>query len=273
MKGRDLRKALHQGDYVFGIAMITPSTFWPGILEQLGMDLVFIDTEHTPMDRQTVSGLSKLYAQHDICPIVRIPSPDPYQATMMLDGGASGIIVPYVESAAQVRTMVGAVKYKPLKGDRLQAFLAETQVLEPELEKYLENHNRDTVLVVNIESTPALAQLDEILAVKGLDAVLVGPHDLSCSLGIPEQYHHPKFEAAIQTIIEKAKAHKVGVGIHVWDQVGYDKELEWAKLGANLIMHSNELNIFTKAMEKDMTLLREALGQTLDRTSAADIVI
>ncbi|GAA5221515.1 HpcH/HpaI aldolase family protein [Membranihabitans marinus] len=260
MKGREIREAFKKGDYVFGTCMVSQSTYWPGVLASLGMDLVFIDTEHVPLGREQVSTMCKLYSKHGIAPVVRIPSPDPYQVSMVLDGGASGIIAPYVETVEQVKSLVGAVKYKPLKGERLNGFIYNNVAIEPELEAYADNQNQDNVLIVNIESVPAINNLDEILKVKGLDAVLVGPHDLSCSLGIPEDYHHPKFKEAIQTIIQKGRAHNVGVGIHVWDQIGYDVEMEWAKLGANFIMHSNDLNIFTKALEKEMNNLKAYLG-------------
>src|SRR5690606_14580338 len=152
-----------------------------------GLDFVFIDTEHIALDREALSWMCQLYAQMNLAPLVRISEPNATLATMALDGGATGVVAPYVESAEQVRALVGAVKRRPIKGKRLQQLL-NGKPAEGTLKSYLQEHNANHVLVVNVESTPAIEALDEILAVPGLDAVLIGPHDLSCSLGIPEQY-------------------------------------------------------------------------------------
>src|SRR6185369_5208339 len=107
-------------------------------------------------------------------------------------------------------------RWRPLKGRRLQEALRDPNTLEPELRRYLEARNEDTILIANIESVPAIESLDQLLAVPGLDAVLIGPHDLSCSLGIPEQYGHPRFDEAVRTIYRIAREHHVGAGIHFW---------------------------------------------------------
>lgn len=263
MNGRDLAHALKKGEYVYGTAILSPSPMWPKVVASLGLDLVFIDTEHTPLNRETVSWMCQIYRTLDIAPVVRIPSPDPYQASMVLDGGATGIIAPYIETAEQVRQLVGAVKYKPVKGEKLQNVINEKQFFEPALSDYLNQQNQENVLIVNIESVPALEALDEILSIEGLDAVLVGPHDLSCSLGLPEQYHHPLFKQSVETIIEKARAQQVGVGIHIWDAVGFDQEIVWAKKGANFIMHSSDILVFRDSMQKDIQRIKESLGESL----------
>lgn len=258
--GKQLREALRNGDYVFGTAIVSRlDHLWPDVMASLGMDLVFLDAEHTPNDRQALSTLCQLYQSKGVVPIVRIPKPDPYLATMVLDGGARGVIGPYIETAEQVRQLAGAVRYKPLKGQKLAGLLENSLSVEQELKSYLEQVNENNLLIINIESAPALENLDEILSVEGLDGVLVGPHDLSCSLGIPEQYDHPRFSAAIEQIVAGCRANNVGVGIHVWEDVGYDREIEWARKGANLIMHSNEVSIFQKAMAAQLARLRRAL--------------
>lgn len=273
MTGHELRSALTSGQMAYGTAMISQSISWPGFLASTGLDFVFIDTEHTPLDREQVGATCHLYKKSGLAPVVRIPSPDPYLATMVLDGGASGVIAPYVESADQVLQLVGAVKYKPLKGKRLQDFLQGNRDIEPELKDYLDQQNAHNVLIVNIESTPALNALDDILRVDGLDAILVGPHDLSCSLGIPEQYHHPLFGETIDTIIHKARIAGIGVGIHVWDEVGFDQEIEWVKRGANLVMHSNDLSLLSTALTTGLSRIRVAMGEKVTAKSGEKHVV
>src|SRR5258708_17105307 len=148
---------------VFGTLIVSPSPMWPRALEGSGLDFVFIDTEHIALDRVQVSWMCQAYSRMGLPPIVRIPSPDPFEATKMLDGGAAGIIAPYIETAEQAQALRGAVKLRPIKGRRLEDRLEE-KPFEPELEQYV--HGRNTqALILNIESVPPLEALDEILAV------------------------------------------------------------------------------------------------------------
>lgn len=257
MTGRDIIRALHDGRHVFASAIVGISPQWPDLARKLGLDFVFVDTEHIPLDRQTLSYLCQTYQALGLPPVVRIPCNDPFEACKALDAGAGGIIGPYVETADQVRGLVGAVKYRPLKGRRLADALRDPAALEPELAAYLEQRNGDKVLIVNIESTPAIENLAEICAVPGLDAVLIGPHDLSCSLGIPEQYDHPRFDDAVRHIFRVAREHGVGAGIHFW--LGLDREVAWAKAGGNLVMHASDLATIARTLKAEIDHLRAAL--------------
>lgn len=257
MNGRDVIQALHAGRRVFSSALVAMSPLWPNLAKGIGIDFVFVDTEHVPLDRQTLSWICQTYSALGIPPVVRIPCNDPFEACKVLDAGAGGVIGPYVETAEQVRGLVGAVKYRPLKGARLEAALRDPQTLEPELRDYLEQRNGDKILIVNIESTPAIENLHEICAVPGLDAVLIGPHDLSCSLGIPEQYSHPRFDQAVRQILQVAREHGVGAGVHFWG--GLEQEITWANAGGNLVMHASDIAAFTKTLKSEIEQLRRAL--------------
>jgi 2-keto-3-deoxy-L-rhamnonate aldolase RhmA len=258
MNGRETVAALHEGRHVFSSAMISPSPLWPAVVKQTGIDFVFVDTEHTPIDRQTLAWICQAYVALGLPSVVRLPCNDPFEACKALDAGAGGVIGPYVETADHVRGLVGAVKLRPLKGRRLADALHDRNTLEPELRTYLEQRNADKILIANIESVPAIENLPEICSVEGLDAVLIGPHDLSCSLGIPEQYDHPKFDEAVRTIFRIAREHRVGAGIHFW--LSLEREIAWARAGANLIMHSSDMTIFSRALKAEMTQLRSALS-------------
>lgn len=259
MNGRDIIQRLHDGRRVFASAIVGISPQWPPLAKSIGLDFVFVDTEHIPLDRQTLSYLCQTYQALDLPPVVRVPCNDPFEAVKALDAGAGGIIGPYVETADQVRGLVGAVKWRPLKGRRLLEAVRDPATMEPELRTYLEQRNGDKVLIVNIESVPAIEALDEICAVPGLDAVLIGPHDLSCSLGIPEQYDHPKFDEAVRTIFRIARNRGVGAGIHFW--LGLEQEITWAKAGGNLVMHSSDLAAFSRTLKAEVQQLRDALGE------------
>lgn len=259
MTGREFRAALRGGRRVYGTCVTSPNPMFPGILRGACMDFVFIDTEHIALDRETVAGMCGTYAGMGIVPVVRIPSPDPFAACAMADAGARGIITPYIESPDDVRALVGATKLRPIKGERLARALREPDSLEPELATYLEERNADMTLIVNIESVPAIERLDEIVAVPGLDALLIGPHDLTCSLGIPEQYEHPRFDEAVREIISKGRAAGLGAGLHFfWDDV--DAEVRWVKNGGNLVLYSNDGALFAQALNAGMAAIRGGVG-------------
>jgi 2-keto-3-deoxy-L-rhamnonate aldolase RhmA len=257
MTSAQLRDQLRAGKTVFGTLIVSPSPRWPEAVRGCGLDFVFIDTEHIALDRAELSWMCQTYAALGLPPIVRIPAPDPYAATMALDGGAAGIVAPYVESAEQVQALRGAVKLRPIKGRRLQEML-QGKLVEPELDTYVKNGANDRLLIVNIESAPAIQALDEILAVPGLDAVLIGPHDLSCNLGVPEHYDHPDFLGACETIFLKARAAGVGAGIHFWGEI--EQQAHFLKLGANLLIHSADITLFRKHLTADLQAIRHAAG-------------
>ncbi len=259
MNGREIIQALHAGKRVYSSAMVSTSPLWPNLVKQSGIDFVFVDTEHTPIGRETLSWICQTYQASGLPPVVRIPCNDPFEACKALDAGAGGIIGPYVETAEQVRGLVGAVKYRPLKGRRLQEALRDRNTLESELRDYLEKRNGDKILIANIESIPAMENLHEICSVQGLDSVLIGPHDLSCNLGIPEQYDHPRFDEAVRKIFKIAREHGVGAGIHFW--LGLEQEITWSKAGGNLVMHSSDLATFSRTLKTEVAQLRQALGE------------
>jgi 4-hydroxy-2-oxoheptanedioate aldolase len=270
MTPSELRECLHEGRKVFGTLIVSPSPRWPEVVATCGVDFVFIDTEHIALDRAQLSWMCQTYAALGIPPLVRIPSPDPHAATMALDGGAAGIIAPYVESVQQVQEMRGAVKMRPIKGQTQQAMLAGESV-GSELEHYIRERASKRLLIVNIESTPAMDALDEILQVPDLDGVLIGPHDLSCSLGIPEQYDHPDFLDACETIFSKARTAGVGAGIHFWGAV--DQQTRLLKLGANMLIHSADVSLFQKHLQTELSAIRTAAGLTSEDTAISAPVI
>ncbi len=261
MKRMMLGEALRDRQRVYGTLIVSPSPFWPTVVGTLGLDFVFIDTEHIPIDRSDLSWMCRTYRAMNLDPVVRIPSPDPYQACMVLDGGASGVVAPYVETVEEVQKLVGAVKKRPIKGDKLKKILLGQSSFEPILDEYISERNCDNVLIVNIESRPAMDCLNDILKVPGLDAVLVGPHDLSCSLGIPEQYTNPTFVEAVDEIIRKSCEHDMSVGIHlILPESGIEQEIRWAQAGANLIVHSADAIAFSNTMRKELEHIKDALG-------------
>ena len=249
---------LRSGKTLYGTMIVSSSPLWPPAVKRAGADFVFIDTEHTPIDRSDLAQMCLAYRALGLPPLVRIPSPDPYEACQVLDGGAAGVLAPYVEHPQQVRSLVGATKLRPLKGERLEEALTDRGCLGSELNDYLDRRNAGSFLMINIESVPALRRLEQILAVPGLDGVIIGPHDLSVSLGVPEQYGNSRFDEAVAEILSKVREKGLGVGIHFPEDPNL--QIKWAKRGLNIILHSSDVRLFQQNLQRDITTIRQALG-------------
>jgi 2-keto-3-deoxy-L-rhamnonate aldolase RhmA len=258
MNGSGFLHQLRSGKRLYGTAVACYCPLWPAAVKRTGVDFVFIDTEHTPVDRSTVAHMCLAYTALGLPPLVRIPSPDPYAACQVLDGGAAGVLAPYIEHPEQVKSLVGATKLRPLKGQRLDEALENPGSLGDELSNYLSRRNAENFLLINIESVPAMERLDQILAVPGLDGVIVGPHDLSVNLGVPEQYNNPRFDEALADIVSKVSRKGLGIGVHF---PGHgDLQIKWAQRGLNIILHSSDAMIFERGLERDISAIRDKLG-------------
>lgn len=105
----------------------------------------------------------------------------------------------------------------------------------------------------------------------GLDAVLVGPHDLTCSLGVPEQWEHPEFLGTCEQIFRKARTTGIGAGIHFWGETG--QQVRFLKLGANMLIHSADLTLFRKHLRIDLRAIRSAVRAEMPPASGTGVHI
>jgi len=268
----ELKQKLSTGKNVYGTCITVNTPIWPTLVSGAKLDFVFIDTEHIPIDRSELAKMCRSYRANGLTPIVRIPRPDPYRASQVIDDGAVGVIAPYLEHIDQIKELVGATKYRPLKGEQLNAILNGKANPDAGLKSYLNEFNHGNLCIANIESIPAVEHLDDLLSIDGLDAVFIGPHDLSINMGIPEQYDHPDFIAAVKAIIQKARKHTLGVGIHF--SLEPQRQIDWIKEGVNIIIHSSDMALFSKQLKADIHTIRSAAGdENKDSRSSAPITI
>lgn len=123
---------------------------------------------------------------------------------------------------------------------------------------YVAKYNAGNICIANIESVPAMDNLDALLSVPGLDAVFIGPHDLSVSLGLPEQYDHPEFEKAVSYIIRTTRAKGLAIGIHF--SLEPERQIQWMKEGANIVVHSFDVALFVQKLNADFDKIKGAAG-------------
>ncbi len=254
----ELKRAFAENKRVYGTMVASVSPKWAAEIEKTGADFVFLDSEHMPMDPSVRAWMCRCYDAMNIAPIVRIPYCSAFEAFAAIECGASGIVSPYLETVEEIDTLIGAVKYRPLKGRRLRQVLDGAVVLSPKEQAYFDRYNAGRLLILNIESRFAADHIDELVSKPGVDAVFIGPHDLSVNLGIPEEYDHPEFEAYVEKIIASCLKRRVGVGNHFSGDI--QKQILWARKGMNIVVWNSDINLFVKTVARDFGMIREALG-------------
>jgi 2-keto-3-deoxy-L-rhamnonate aldolase RhmA len=175
-----------------------------------GFDFVVVDTEHAPLGLETVADCLRAVEVNNVASVVRVPWNDPVRIKRLLDLGPDGLLVPMVETADEAREAVAATRYPP-EGERGVA-AARASGYGRDFESYVESGHRDLSLILQIESGAAVENAAAIAAVEGVDALFVGPADLSASLGVFGEWDHPELLAAIEAVLEAGDEAGVPVG-------------------------------------------------------------
>lgn len=209
---RIIRRTLASGRQSIGSWMQIPHGSVAEIMGNAGYDWVAVDLEHGSI---TVSQLPDLFRGLELggtLPLVRLAQGDVKECKQVLDAGAGGVIVPSVETSEQLIAVRNACRWPPA-GTRGVGF-SRANLFGKHFEAY-RKEAQAPLLVAMIEHTRAVDNLEEILAVDGLDAILIGPYDLSASMGLTGRFEHPAFKKIIQRIRSSCQKTKVPSGIHV----------------------------------------------------------
>jgi len=209
---KKIRSRLQTGGRSVGSWMQIPNASIAEIMGRAGFDWVATDMEHGAIGHHQLPDLYRALELGGTLPLARIAEGKPRDCKQALDAGAGGVIVPMVETAAQLATVRDACRWPPA-GSRGVAF-SRANLFGKNFESYREEAQAP-LLVAMIESATSVNNIDEILAVSGLDAILIGPYDLSASLGVTAQFDHPDFLAAMNKILDHAIRANVAPGLHV----------------------------------------------------------
>lgn len=201
-----LKARLHSStEPCFGTWISSSSLTCVAALKGLGFEWFMIDTEHSPVNPETLGAMVSLLQADGPVPLVRVGNVDQYLIKQALDAGAEGILVPLVSRPDEARTAVGFAKYPPL-GVRGAAASAASGYGR-ELASYLRRANADTLVGVQIETREALDRLEEIATVDGVDILFVGPQDLTLSLGLLDDRRNPAVQDAMRAVVEACERH------------------------------------------------------------------
>lgn len=183
------------------------------IMSGRGFDWLAVDMEHSVITLDKAQELIRVIGLCKVVPLVRVAENNPVIIKRVMDAGACGVIVPMVNTLGDAQRAVEAVKYPPL-GKR-GVGLARAQGYGMAFEDYKKWVNRQSIVIVQIEHIEAVDNLDKILSLEHVDGFIVGPYDLSASLGIPGDFKNKKVIKAISSVIRLAKKYNKPAGFHV----------------------------------------------------------
>ncbi len=209
----NLKKKLSNGELTIGSWITLPHPAIPEIMCNAGFDWIVVDLEHSSISIREAEDLIRIINLSDSTPLVRLTSNDSNQIKRVMDSGSQGIVVPNTISIEDVELSYSSLHYPPL-GTR-GVGLARAQGYGPGFQAYLEWQEKGPILVVQIESVSALDNLDRIFSSGLVDAFIIGPFDLSASMGLPGQFEHPDFLETLDSITNTARKHNIPSGIHI----------------------------------------------------------
>lgn len=214
-------KLADKGRKLAGAVCVIPSPVVTQAIAATGADYVIIDQEHAPAGMETVHAMIAATQGAGCAPIVRIPAIDEATVKRVLDMGAEGICFPLLRSAADARRCVASLRYPPDGVRGFGPFVAHSRwgVSMPD---YLAGPAKDVVSVLLIETVDAVNAIEEIVQVEGVDSMVVAGFDLSTDLGVPGQFDHPDYLAAVARIEAAAFSAGVPLGTSAFEQAQAD---------------------------------------------------
>lgn len=210
---KSLKKRLKDRDLTIGSWITLGHTAIVEIMAKAGFDWLVVDIEHSAITLHQAQQLIQVIDLCGVTPLVRVGENSPTIIKRIMDAGSHGVIVPMVNAKDDAIKAVNAVKYPPI-GTR-GVGLARAQGYGLEFEKYKKWVNKESIVIVQIEHIKAVENMDEILGVDGVDGFIVGPYDLSASIGKPGEFDHPEVKQALKEIKECSKRHSAIPGFHV----------------------------------------------------------
>jgi len=257
----NLKETLAGGKVLVGPFLLEfNSPSMPAVVAGAGADFATVDMEHSSFSLETVAQMIRTARGSDLPAIVRVPTIERFFISRVLDAGAAGLMIPRLESSENVDEVVRYAMYAP-EGDRGVAFglphndYGDHRKLDGDT--YTRWANEHLFIVGQIETAKALDNMDAIFGSGYIHAVLIGPYDLSTSLGVSGQLDHPSMVEAIELIIAKAKEHDVILGSYVND---FESGKRWVDAGVQLVACGSDTFLFTWKLQEQVDLFHAYRG-------------
>ncbi len=249
------KHAIAEGKLQLGCWLGLADPYIAEISAGAGFDWLLIDGEHAPNDLRSIVAQLQVIAARDAQAVVRPPIGETWVIKQMLDAGAQSLLIPMVESAAQVRDLLAAVTYPPHGVRGVGAALVRASDFSG-ITDYLTTARDEICLLAQVENRKGMAALDEILAVDGLDGVFIGPSDLAADMGFIGQAGAPEVRRAVLNAMERIVAAGKAGGI-----LTLDTELQKAcrDIGASFIATEIDVTLFARNMRAAASRARQSL--------------
>ena len=252
-----IKKKLQNGELVLGTIISevrNPNIAY--ILAQCGFEFFIIDNEHGTYNFETISNIIAAARGAGISVIVRIPEITRANILKPLDSGASGLLVPMVNTVEEAQEVIKHAKY-PTMGKRGVALRRPHNLYNKvNAEEYLQKANDETFIAVQVETIQSIENINKIAAVDGVDCIFAGPFDLSVSLGIPGQIDHPLEVDAIEKIATACKRHNKIAGILMFDQEMLTK---WINKDFRFAVYSSDITLLADVASRAVKELKNSV--------------
>lgn len=250
------KHAIAKGELQLGCWLGLADPYIAEISAGAGFDWVLIDGEHAPNDLRSIVAQLQVIAGRDTHAVVRPPVGETWIIKQLLDAGAQTLLVPMVESAEEARGLVEAVTYPPHGVRGVGSALARVSDFAA-IGDYLTTAREEICLLVQVENIKGLENLDEILAVDGVDGVFIGPSDLAADMGFIGQAGAPEVKRAVLGALEKIVASGKAAGILTLDP---EFQKECRAVGASFVATDIDVTLFARNMRNAATNARARLG-------------
>ena len=251
-----LKKTLKAGGVVLG-TMIGHLRL-PAVaimMKQAGWDYLFVDCEHGSFTQSNLADFCIAARGVNLPTIVRVPSiHEPQRLYQTLDLGATGLLCPQTETKAEVEAIIQATKYSPLGQRGMALRNVHTSWERHKASDLTARLNQETMIVLQIESKTAVENLEQLIAVPGVDAVFIGPNDLSQTLGIPGDAGHPEVVRYVERTLEICRRANMPCGVHAFD---VESAKRWIQKGMRFLGLGNEAMWLMDASQKALEGVRE----------------
>jgi 2-keto-3-deoxy-L-rhamnonate aldolase RhmA len=253
---KSLARSRLQADQPVRIAcMYYPTAMMPAHAAKAGYDAIWLDAEHNTWDRRELQRMIALHHVANIDCIVRTGSRSANDLYHLLEDGATGLMIPLVNTPAEAAALASAVKFPPLGQRGLDGAGLDNDFYLEGTATYPERANRETLLILQIETPEALENVDSIAATKGIDGLFIGPGDLALRLNCPLDWNHPKMVAAEDAVAAAAARHKIA-----WGRPGAAAQISRISgKGGRLIAHGSDFGALMTMLPTFAKAFSEAL--------------
>lgn len=251
------RRRVLAREWLSGTFLNLGSAFTTEMAGRAGFDWLLLDHEHGQGGEETLQHQLHAAAATPACPIVRVAANEAPRFKRALDAGAGGIMVPWINTAAEARSAVAALRYPP-RGVRGVMRLTRASDFGADFPDYYAHAHERLVLMAQIETAEGLAQVEAIAAVDGVDVLFIGPMDLTTSLGIQEQFAHPTYLAAVRRIADAARAAGKAAGILLLDPAWLPR---CAEFGLTVVALGSDGGHVNTGLRHSAATLRHAAGR------------